>query len=80
MDVKEKVIQAASVLFVKHGYANVTIKDILELAKASRGGFYHYYESKEEVFKEVMDSYYLNDDSLTLRETDVYLEDNNMFK
>lgn len=62
MEIKERLIQAASVLFVKHGYNVVTIKDILGIAKVSRGGFYHHFQSKEEIFKEAMNRYYLTDD------------------
>ena len=36
-------------LFYKKGYENTTIKDIIEEIGVSKGAFYHYFESKEDV-------------------------------
>lgn len=61
MDVKDRIIESASILFLQKGYREVTIKDILERANVSRGGFYHHYQSKEEIFREIMEDYFFND-------------------
>jgi len=36
-------------LFLKRGYSQVTVKDILDAVNLSKGGFYHYFDSKEAV-------------------------------
>jgi TetR/AcrR family fatty acid metabolism transcriptional regulator len=52
---KVVIINCALRLFKEHGYKNVTIKDICETANISRGTFYYYFKSKEEIF----DNYFL---------------------
>lgn len=44
---KSRIVSAAWRLFYRQGYENTTIDDILEEAHASRGSFYHYFESKD---------------------------------
>jgi len=46
-------------LFMKRGYTSVNISHILDDLNLSRGGFYHHFKNKEEVLKEVMEKYYI---------------------
>lgn len=46
---KSRIVSAAWKLFYEHGYGNTTIDDIIELAKTSKGSFYHYFESKDDL-------------------------------
>ncbi len=46
-DTKSRIVTAAWKLFYQQGYENTTIDDILEEAHVSRGSFYHYFESKD---------------------------------
>ncbi len=46
---KNEFLMAALELFYKKGYENTTIKDIIEELGVSKGAFYHYFESKEDV-------------------------------
>lgn len=46
-DTKSRLVTAAWKLFYEQGYDNTTIDDILEEAHASRGSFYHYFDSKD---------------------------------
>ncbi len=48
------ILDAASRLFVTKGYGKTTIIDILEALGISKGAFYHYYKSKEEVLDAVI--------------------------
>lgn len=75
MDLKDKIIEVAYDLFTTKGYDKTTIADIIKGAGASKGGFYHHFKSKDEIFeriifasiKEIM-AYYkqiLEDDSST---------------
>ena len=44
---------AAKEIFEENGFLDARISDIAERAGLSHGSFYHYFESKEEVFREV---------------------------
>lgn len=58
---KERVYQSAVSLFRRHGYDNVTIDDIAKEAKVSKGTFYLYFETKEEVLAKqfsLIDAFY----------------------
>ena len=46
---KSRIVSAAWKLFYEHGYNNTTIDDIIELARTSKGSFYHYFESKDDL-------------------------------
>jgi AcrR family transcriptional regulator len=47
------LVSAAKEVFEKDGFLDARISDIAERAGLSHGSFYHYFESKEEVFREV---------------------------
>ena len=49
---KKEIVETAEKLFLKKGYQETTVDDILEAASLSKGGFYHYFASKEEVLSE----------------------------
>lgn len=51
---QEYIISCAKEVFRKKGYANVTMKDIVEECEISRGGLYLYFASVEEVFGAVL--------------------------
>jgi len=44
---KTRIVEAAWKLFYEQGYEATTVEDILEESSASRGSFYHYFDSKE---------------------------------
>ncbi len=46
-------MSAAKEVFERDGFLDARISDIAERAGLSHGSFYHYFESKEEVFREV---------------------------
>jgi AcrR family transcriptional regulator len=45
-------------LFLKKSFKDVTLKEILEKTGLSKGGFYYYYESKEQLFLEIIEAYF----------------------
>ncbi len=47
---KDFIIHEAIKLFSLNGYLNTGIKDIVESSNSSKGGFYHYFDSKENLF------------------------------
>lgn len=50
---RERLVDAAKEIFEEHGFLNARISDISERAGQSHGSFYYYFESKEEIFREV---------------------------
>ncbi|MCC0650441.1 TetR/AcrR family transcriptional regulator [Clostridioides sp. ZZV15-6598] len=54
---KQELIDIAIKLFLQKGYDETSIKDIYSEANGSFGMFYHYFKSKEEIFKVVMNRY-----------------------
>jgi AcrR family transcriptional regulator len=48
---KDELLNIALMLFNEKGYQNTTIEDILNRSEISKGTFYYYFESKEEVLK-----------------------------
>lgn len=49
------IVDAAWQLFARHGYELTTVDTIVETADISKGTFYHYFESKEDVLDAVVE-------------------------
>ncbi len=50
---KEAIIRTAEKLFFEKGYEETSIQDILDALSISKGGFYHYFESKIALLEEI---------------------------
>jgi AcrR family transcriptional regulator len=50
---RARLVEAAKRVFEESGFLDARISDIAERAELSHGSFYHYFESKEEIFREV---------------------------
>jgi AcrR family transcriptional regulator len=55
MSLKDNIIHESLKLFSLNGFINTGLSDILEAANTSKGGFYNYFASKEDLFYEVLD-------------------------
>jgi AcrR family transcriptional regulator len=53
VETRSRLVSAAKEVFETDGFLDARISDIAERAGLSHGSFYHYFESKEEVFREV---------------------------
>jgi AcrR family transcriptional regulator len=53
---RARLVQAAKEIFEEHGFLEARISDIAERAGLSYGSFYHYFLSKEEIFREVAEA------------------------
>ncbi len=51
---KELILNTAKDLFIKNGFKDVTMKDIVEECEISRGGLYLYFQSTAEFFEEIL--------------------------
>ncbi|MBA1334668.1 MAG: Transcriptional regulator, AcrR family [Firmicutes bacterium] len=52
-DVKQALLNAATELFYEQGYDNTSVNSIIEKVGVSKGAFYHYFKSKEDVLEAV---------------------------
>lgn len=52
-DTKSRLIAAARALFAAHGYAGTATEQILSRAETTRGGLYHHYRDKADLFAAV---------------------------
>ena len=59
-DSKEHIIITSCKLFLQKNYKEVTMKEIVDKTGLSKGAFYHYFESKEQLFLEVLDYFFTN--------------------
>lgn len=53
-DLKEHILETAQKLFLQKGFKGVTMNELVEAAGLTKGAFYHYFKSKEQVFEEVV--------------------------
>ena len=65
---KDNIVKSSFILFLKKGYKEVTIKNIMEATNLSKGAIYHHFSSKEEIYFATLETYYFEllktDDSL----------------
>jgi AcrR family transcriptional regulator len=57
---RERLLESAKILFSQRGYYATSVEDIVESAGFSKGTFYFYFESKEELFKSLVEEMHLN--------------------
>ncbi|OGO78143.1 MAG: hypothetical protein A2Y23_11375 [Clostridiales bacterium GWB2_37_7] len=54
---KNELVELAEKLFLEKGYEETSIDDILDASGLSKGGFYHYFKSKDEVLVESINNF-----------------------
>ncbi|MBP2643331.1 MAG: ttgR [Firmicutes bacterium] len=52
---KDEIIKIALRLFLSRGYRNVSLNDIAEELRITKGGIYHYFKSKEDLLSQAAD-------------------------
>jgi AcrR family transcriptional regulator len=56
--VKKKIVDSARRLFNQHGFENVSLSQIMARAGLTHGGFYSYFESKSDLYAEVLSCFF----------------------
>ncbi len=77
-DNRTHILATAFKLFFQKGYKSVTMSDLVKESGLSKGAFYHYFNSKEELYNHSMDMFmehYLNNFSLEFN-SDLSLKEN----
>lgn len=59
-DSREHILEVSFSLFLRKSFKAVTMQEIVEKTGLSKGAFYHYFDSKEQVFEEVVKAFYKN--------------------
>lgn len=54
---KEQIMSIALSLFLKKPYKEVSIQEITDTMGVTKGAFYYYFKSKEELFSQITDQY-----------------------
>jgi AcrR family transcriptional regulator len=57
---KEHILFTALKLILKKGYANVTMNELVEASGLSKGAFYHYFKSKDQIYYETLEKYFFS--------------------
>jgi AcrR family transcriptional regulator len=57
-DTKSHILKISLKLFLQKNFKEVTMKEILEKTGLSKGGFYHHFETKEQLFREIMEYFF----------------------
>lgn len=60
MDTKARIMETAFKLFLKKGFADVSLNEIIRESNITTGGFYHHFDSKDTLLVEVIKKYIFN--------------------
>jgi TetR/AcrR family transcriptional repressor of nem operon len=54
---RQRLVESARYLFWERGFAGTSMADLLSHAKVNSGSFYHFFDSKEALLREVLEGY-----------------------
>ncbi len=57
-EAKQHILKTSLFLFLQKSYKDVTMSDIVKNTGLSKGAFYHYFTSKEELFREIVGMFF----------------------
>src|ERR1700733_7164905 len=57
-EVKRKIVESARRLFNRHGFDNISVDQIMSGAGLTRGQFYSYFDSKSDLYAEVLGCFF----------------------
>src|SRR5690606_10937907 len=57
-ETRERLLEAATQVFSEKGYYATAVDDIVHASKTSKGSFYHFFPSKQEIFLALVDRLY----------------------
>lgn len=53
---RERIVKSARALFAAKGFGQTSPREVMDAARVGQGSFYHYFRSKRELGKEVLES------------------------
>ncbi len=60
MNTKESIITTAFQLFLQDGFKEVSVNRIIDHCGISKGAFYHHFQSKDDLYLQVLDRFFFN--------------------
>jgi AcrR family transcriptional regulator len=57
LSTRERLVESARYLFWERGFAGTSMAELLAHAEVNSGSFYHFFDSKEALLREVLDGY-----------------------
>ena len=57
-EIRKRIVNSARRLFNRHGFDNVSLDQIMAGAGLTRGGFYSYFQSKSDLYAEVLGCFF----------------------
>ncbi len=54
LDMREKILETATRLFVAHGYDGISMREIAEACGLSKAGLYYHFKDKEDLFLAIL--------------------------
>ena len=63
---KEELFSAAFRLFILHGYDGVSFSDIEKATGMSRGAIFHYVDTKQDLFRQVVEMFVIDKQSIDM--------------
>ena len=64
---KEELFSAAFRLFILHGYDGVSFSDIEKATGMSRGAIFHYVDTKQDLFRQVVEMFVIDKQSIDMK-------------
>jgi AcrR family transcriptional regulator len=68
MDTKSKIMEESFKLFLKKGFADVSLNEIRKASNITTGGFYYHFDSKDTLLVAVIEKYIFNYFNSTIRQ------------
>lgn len=56
-ELKDRILETSVKLFEKHGFHGVSVNDIVKASDTSKGGFYHHFQSKDDLLFNIHDTF-----------------------
>lgn len=60
MGTKDRIMEESFILFLKKGISDVSLSEIKQASNITTGGFYHYFNSKDDLLIAVIEKYVFN--------------------
>lgn len=57
-ETRDRILQSAFIEFLRRGYREVSMNDLVKISKLTKGAFYHYFPSKEALYRETLDRFF----------------------
>lgn len=68
MNTKDRIMEEAFKLFLKKGFADVSLNEIMDASDITTGGFYYHFSSKDDLLVSVIEKYIFNYFNSTIKQ------------